>query len=247
MEREDISGTKVVLLDIEGTTTPIDFVHKTLFSYASENIEAFMERNYGKPEVSDSLKELHQLFDSDKGEKKPEEWVLSLDKRDVPPASEYCRWLIAHDSKAGPMKALQGLVWEEGYRSGKLNGEVYPDVPNAMERWKDQGKRICIYSSGSTLAQRLIYGSTRFGDLTRFISNFYDTAVGNKREDRSYSNIAEREGIGPEYFLFLSDVPEELDAAERAGMKTILVMRESEERRNPGDHSFIRDFTDLFP
>lgn len=246
MESADLTGIRVILLDIEGTTTPIAFVHKALFTYAAENIEGFLERNYERPEIWESIRDLHVLYEDDSEDRMPSEWILTQSESDIAATSEYFRWLISKDSKAGAMKALQGHVWEEGFRSGNLRGEVYPDVPAAMERWINQGKRICIYSSGSTLAQRLIYSSTEFGDLTEYISNFYDTSVGHKRDEKSYSNIAKSENVLAGSILFLSDVSEELDAAERAGMKTILVDRDSNVEMKNYTHTTIKDFEELF-
>ncbi len=247
MEGKDLPGAKVVLLDIEGTTTPIDFVHKTLFDYARENTEEFLKRSYGDPEVRNIVFDLNKLHEQSGKDRKPEVWDFSGSKKDIDAAAEFCRWLISIDSKAGPLKALQGLVWEEGFRSGMLSGVVYPDVPAAMQRWREQGRRICIYSSGSTRAQKLIFGSTQQGDLTKHLNCFYDTAVGNKREAQSYRNIAEKEGIPAENFLFLSDVREELDAAQEAGMMVMLVVRGSSAVENAPGIGIVHDFEGIFP
>ena len=39
---------KAILLDIEGTTTPIDFVHKNLFPFAKEKMADFVKTNLAK-------------------------------------------------------------------------------------------------------------------------------------------------------------------------------------------------------
>jgi len=73
------------------------------------------------------------------------------------------------DRKSTGLKSLQGRIWEEGYRSGALRGEVFADVPRAFERWRRQGRDIAIFSSGSVLAQKLLFASTPAGDLTSHI------------------------------------------------------------------------------
>ena len=69
------------------------------------------------------------------------------------------------DRKSGPLKALQGRIWEEGYVTGALKGEVYADVRDAFRRWTASGRRIAIFSSGSVLAQQLLFGRSSAGDL----------------------------------------------------------------------------------
>src|SRR5688572_31886471 len=96
------------------------------------------------------------------------------------------------DSKSPGLKALQGMIWQEGYASGELHGVVFDDVPKALKRWRAAGIRAAIYSSGSVLAQKLIFGTTQFGDLTPLFDGFFDTAVGPKRDANSYRMIARR-------------------------------------------------------
>ena len=131
----------------------------------------------------------------------------------------YVEWLMDRDRKSPGLKLLQGRIWEGGYRAGVLKGEVFSDVPPALQRWRDAGLDVAIYSSGSELAQRLIFGSTAYGDLTRFISRFFDTAVGAKGAPASYRRIAAELGRAPDRLLFISDVTTELDAASAGGMR----------------------------
>ena len=137
----------------------------------------------------------------------------------------YVHWLMDRDSKSTGLKALQGRIWEEGYRRGELRGEVYDDVPAAFRRWRDEGRRIAIFSSGSVLAQRLLFSHSTVGDLTPFIDAHFDTTTGPKRQPDSYTLIAGRLGLPPRSVLFASDVAEELDAARAAGMETALCAR----------------------
>jgi enolase-phosphatase E1 len=215
---------RVVLLDIEGTTTPIEFVHRTLFGYARENLRSFLEANQRNPAVRHcigALKAQHHVDDSEK--RTPPKWLAG--DSEIASATEYGLWLIDSDSKVPPLKTLQGLIWQEGYRSGKLSGQVYPDIPRAFAGWRRQGKEISIYSSGSELAQRLLFATTQFGDLTPYIRNFFDTRVGAKTAADSYRRIASLTKRPEEQFLFLSDAIAELKAAQSVGFQTRLVLR----------------------
>ena len=144
-------------------------------------------------------------------------------------AVAYIHWLMDRDRKSTPLKAIQGRIWREGYEAGELLGEVFDDVPPAFERWRRQNKLICIYSSGSALAQKLLFAHTAAGDLTDYIYRYFDTTVGHKIEARSYLRIAEELQTAPANTVFISDAVAELDAAGAAGMKTVLALR-------PGNH-----------
>jgi enolase-phosphatase E1 len=129
------------------------------------------------------------------------------------------------DRKSTPLKSLQGKIWEEGYRSGELRSQVFDDVPPAFERWNKEQKLVCIYSSGSVLAQKLLFAYTNAGDLTKYIFNYFDTTIGSKVESGSYLAIAGRLGLPPAEIVFASDVVAELDAAHAAGLRTVCVVR----------------------
>jgi enolase-phosphatase E1 len=236
----------VILLDIEGTTTPIDFVHQTLFAYAKENFGAFLRANDSHQEVRKCVASLktQRAVDDSEG-RRPPAWLAGDDESQIASAVEYGLWLIDRDSKIGSLKALQGLIWQEGYRAGKLKGQVYSDVPPAFKRWHGQGKDISLYSSGSELAQRLLFGTTESGDLTRFINAFFDTRVGPKTSADSYKRIAIEKGKAPEEFLFLSDTCAELDAARVAGMQTAQLVRVADNKTPSGGHSILHNLDAL--
>ncbi len=199
-----------VVLDIEGTTTSIDFATDVLYPYARERLPNFVRQHRGEPEVSAIMDEARDAG----GVWNDEAVVVRM-----------CHWM-ERDQKVTPLKTLQGLIWEEGYRSGELVSHLYPDVAPALRNWHAQGIRLYIYSSGSTHAQQLIYGHTIAGDLTPLISGYFDTRIGHKREVGSYRHIAEAIGVPPPGILFLSDVREELDAAREAGWQTVWLVRE---------------------
>lgn len=217
------TGVRVVLLDIEGTTTPIAFVHDVLFSYATAHARAFLERRWETPEVAEIVSMLAAEHAADVAARHtPRVWPHPAALDDV---AGYVLWLIERDRKSPGLKRLQGLIWESGYRAGELRGEMFDDVPQAIAGWHAQGLRIAIYSSGSELAQRLIFSTTSRGDLTVMMSAFFDTRVGAKTDAASYTRVAAQLQCAPGEVLFVSDVAAELIAAQDAGMQVALAMR----------------------
>ncbi|AMQ87826.1 acireductone synthase [Marinobacter sp. LQ44] len=206
---------RVVLTDIEGTTSSISFVHDVLFPYASKHLPDFIRANHHTtPAVAEQL----ALVAEKSG----------VDSKDVEGLIEVLQTWISEDRKEGPLKALQGMVWEQGYHSGELKGDLYPDAADYLQRWHDRGLRLFVYSSGSVKAQKLIFGFSNEGDFTPFFSGYFDTGVGGKKEAQSYRNILAELGVEPATVLFLSDVEDELAAAEEAGLKTVWLVRDGE-------------------
>jgi enolase-phosphatase E1 len=233
-------GVRALVLDVEGTTTPVAFVYQVLFPFARERAGSFLERSCATPECRAALAQL-------RAERAAETAFDSGHVDDSDPSSNlpYIAWLMDRDRKSPGLKALQGLIWQEGFRSGELRGEVYADVPPAFERWSSGAKAIFIYSSGSVLAQQLLFGSTGAGDLTRFLTGHFDTAVGPKTAADSYRAIAQRVGMHPEDLLFVSDVRAELDAARGAGLQTALCVRSGSVNPESGGHAVITTFDDI--
>ena len=157
----------------------------------------------------------------------------------------YVHWLMDRDRKSTGLKSLQGKIWEEGYRSGDLKGEVYPDVLPAMERWRKQGIDVAIFSSGSVQAQRSLFRNSVAGDLTRFIRAYFDTTTGPKTELESYVRIAAALERSLSEILFVSDVVAELDAARAAGMRTALCVRAVASAPPTGGHAVVHAFDQL--
>lgn len=212
---------KAVLLDIEGTTTPIDFVHQTLFPFARGRTATFVEENFAT--LADEIKSLKIEHAEDYAE---EFYVKEFDETAPDSISNYLKFLINEDRKSTALKSIQGKIWQAGYEAGELKSEVFADVPRAFERWREHGKTIAIYSSGSILAQKLIFRYSNCGDLTEFISGYFDTNIGGKKDAASYEKIATALNFSAAEIIFVSDVRAELDAAKSAGMQTILAIRE---------------------
>lgn len=203
-----------ILTDIEGTTTDIDFVHQVLFPYSFEKLPAFIRANASEPTVEQALTQTRQtLLEESMPAANLEDLIVGL-----------LTW-IKSDRKHPALKQLQGLIWREGYESGGFKGHVYSDVLPALERWKQKGYGLGIYSSGSVAAQKLLFGFSEYGDLNGYFTYNFDTAVGHKREVASYQNIATQLALPPEDILFLSDIEEELDAAQAAGMQCLQLLR----------------------
>ncbi len=208
---------KAILLDIEGTTTPIDFVHKTLFPYAKQRIREYVAANWSS--ITEELRMLKEERSADDAYQQP------FDESSPTSVSDYLEFLIDSDRKSTPLKSLQGKIWQQGYEAGDLRSAIYEDVPPALKAWHDNGLQIAIYSSGSVLAQKLIFRYSDHGDLSSFISEYFDTNIGHKREDQSYAVIAKKLARLPGEILFISDVVPELDAAAAAGLMTALSVR----------------------
>lgn len=205
---------RVVLMDVEGTTTSISFVQEVLFPYSRRNLARFVAEHRDRPEVAVQLEKARRTVLEETGVDPGEEGVANL----------LLRW-IAEDRKHPALKALQGMIWKHGYTSGAYTAHLYQDVKPCWEDWKSRGLTMAIYSSGSVQAQQLLFRHTRFGDLTGLLSQYFDTNSGPKREAQSYLIIAGALGLEPERVLFLSDVVEELDAAAAAGMRTTQLVR----------------------
>lgn len=213
-----------LLLDIEGTTTPISFVYDVLFPYARSRVGQFLYQHQNDPEIQDALRSLESENRAEMADDVPS--LANSPRQDfVRKAAGYCLWLMSRDRKSTPLKIIQGRIWEQGFRSGELRGEVFPDVPDAFRRWQSENRRIAIYSSGSVLAQQLLFGHSKYGDLTAYISFFFDTEVGPKRAVKSYLRISQELKCRTEEILFVSDMLEEIHAARQAVFQTALSIR----------------------
>jgi enolase-phosphatase E1 len=212
--------TKVILLDIEGTTTPIDFVYQVLFPYARKHLPSYLTEHWQDMQADIAQLQTEHARDEQQGLQPP-----ALNSAQLESVVAYLHWLMDQDRKSTPLKSLQGKVWEIGYKRGELKSQMFADVPQAFVNWQQEGKRIAIFSSGSVLAQKLLFTYTESGDLSGFISGWFDTTVGAKREAESYRRIAQELQCEPYKVAFISDVTAELAAAQEAGMQTFLALR----------------------
>jgi len=227
--------TRAILTDIEGTTSSISFVRDVLFPYARRALPGFVRAHGDEAEV-------RRWLDAVATE------VGGLCQDDM--IVETLQGWIDQDRKHTALKALQGLVWEAGYRQADFTAPIYPDAAQTLQRWHALGLPLYVYSSGSVPAQKLFFGHSDAGDLTGLFSGWFDTEVGGKRDADSYSRIAQAMGVEPHAILFLSDVVEELDAARAAGMQTVLVDRPADyPQPRQGDaahgHTHVASFLEI--
>jgi len=202
---------KAVVTDIEGTTTSLSFVKDVLFPYARARMDAFIRSHADEPQVQEQLLAVCKEV----GKELPQEEIIR----------QLLQW-IDEDRKITPLKALQGMIWEAGYKNADYTGHVYADAAVNLKKWHTQGIKLYVFSSGSVQAQKLIYGYSDAGDLTPLFGGYFDTRIGSKRETSAYQHIIEAIGEPADSVLFLSDIKEELDAARQAGMQTVWLVRD---------------------
>lgn len=225
-----------ILTDIEGTTSSIDFVKTVLFPYAAQALPAYLRQYGDRPEVAAELATVRQLLGQ------PDATLEGV-------TQQLLDW-IAADQKITPLKTLQGLIWQQGFVDHVYTAHLYADAYSGLKAWHDQGLNLYVYSSGSIFAQKLFFGHSDYGDLTPWFSGFFDTTTGPKRDPASYHAIAQTIGLPAARILFLSDVPEELDAAQSVGMQTTWLVRpddrpSTEAERAASVHPWVTSFADI--
>lgn len=219
---------KLILLDIEGTVSPLAFVHDVMFPYARRHAATWLGAHWGHEVIAQLARD-----------------AGTASFRNEIEAEAAVHRLMDADAKVTGLKQLQGLIWEEGFRSGDLRSTLFDDVVPALDRWHENGREIRIYSSGSIHAQKLFFAHTTEGDLTPRFSGYYDTTTGSKRESASYTAIAADGGLPAHEILFISDLVDELNAARNAGMITALTIRPGNKPAPPNDHPAIHSFTEI--
>ncbi len=219
---------KAIVTDIEGTTSSLAFVKDVLFPYAREHLPDFVRKHQNDAKVATLMEDARSLAGAE------------LDNEQL--ITQFIDW-IDRDQKITPLKSLQGLIWDAGYRQGDFNGHIYEDAARNLKKWKEAGYALYVYSSGSVHAQKLLFGHTEYGDLTPLFAGFFDTRVGAKQETDSYRAIAGEIGLPAEEILFLSDIAAELDAAREAGMKTCQLLREN--AKDCKKHPKAGDFAEI--
>ncbi len=222
---------KIILTDIEGTTSAISFVHDVLFPYAARHMASFVQSHAEDDAVSEQLDAVAQESGRDRDDVKA--LIIQL-----------LEW-IEEDRKITPLKALQGMIWKQGFEEGAFTGHVYQDAEENLRRWHEKGFTLYIYSSGSVEAQKLMFGHSDFGNLTPLFSGYFDTQVGGKKEVQSYQNIVTALGVDAGSILFLSDVLAELDAAQAAGLQTAHLVRGEQSSETSAAHPVARDFNEV--
>lgn len=250
-----------VVLDIEGTTCPVNFVSDVLFPYARQNLVPFLTRHQSEEPIRNLLEEVQTHLQQDpspiaealRSEAPGTVISLSTDAqanqgRETLHLATLCRyldWLIQTDRKITPLKDLQGSIWEEGYRKGDLIAPLFVDVPRALQRWHSKGIKVSVYSSGSVHAQKLLYAHTQSGDYRQFFSQWFDTRTGAKNDPQSYRRIASLLETKTENTLFISDALAEIVAADQAGMEAIFSRRPGNPQQDPQQFQSVQSFDEL--
>lgn len=244
-----LHDARVVILDIEGTTTPVRFVYDVLFPYARAHVATYLQREQHSGPCRAAVALLREELDASVAAQNVGAAETGT-ARALRPAVDsaaivgFVHRLMDLDRKSRGLKMLQGLIWQDGYQSGEIRGEVFDDVAPALERWQTGGLRVHIYSSGSVLAQQLLFRTSKAGDLTKFLTGYFDTAVGPKTSPDSYRAIVEKAGVAAAQTLFVSDVAGELDAARSAGLRTALCERGAASGQ-AGAHPVIQTFDEI--
>jgi enolase-phosphatase E1 len=243
-----IAGARDILLDIEGTITPISFVHDVLFPYSRSQLRSFLAKEFRSNDVIDDLARLREEHEVDRSQNmEPPPLVDGAGDDEMESIVAYVNWLIDRDRKSIGLKSLQGKIWKRGYFDGTLKAPLFADVAPALEHWHKAGLRVSIFSSGSLLAQKLLFAHTQAGDLTPLIDDYFDTGVGSKTNVESYRRIAAALRLPTREIVFISDVVAELDAAQAAGIVTRLCVRPGNQILSfPGSHQIIQGFDEIW-
>ena len=237
---------RAIVLDIEGTTCPVNFVSQTLFPFAQKNIKAALRQRSNNIEI-DAL--VHEAITEWRSDLDLTSQTMLRQTRQKPPSTEeveeYLQHLIRSDRKSTALKQLQGIIWEKGYSSGELRSPLFSDVRPQLDAWKRNGISLAVYSSGSIQAQKLLYAHTHEGDITDRFCHWFDTRTGHKLNQQSYKIIAQKLGVQSNQALFISDHPGECDAAQQSGMNTVFCIREGNPHQDPGNHSVAQQLCDI--
>jgi enolase-phosphatase E1 len=240
-----VTQPRLYLLDVEGTTSPISLVTEQLFPFARRHLKKFVLDHVDEAGVRADLALLVEERAEERDAEAPPvepEWDVA---DDAEPGIAYLLWLMDRDRKSTALKSLQGKIWKAGFEAGELVGTVFEDVPEALARWS-RAARVAIYSSGSVEAQQLLFRHSSAGDLTAYLSGYFDTRVGAKGAAESYRAIAAATGVATDEMLFVSDVVRELDAAREAGCATRLSIRAGNQPvPDAKGHTVIRSFAEI--
>jgi len=236
-----------ILLDIEGTTTPIQFVYHALFPFSRAHLKDYLRDNADSEELRRDLLMLREEHRDDMANGlAPPKWVDEPPDAQIESVAHYVFWLMDRDRKSTALKSLQGKIWQQGYLRGELKGQVFDDVPLALKDWKKRNLDVRIFSSGSALAQKLLFAHTEVGDLSHFLCGYFDTNMGSKTDPESYRRIAAKFQLPASEVLFISDMTAELDAAECAGMQTLLCVRPGNlPQPEKHGHGIISSFSEI--
>ncbi len=221
---------QAVVTDIEGTTSSISFVKDVLFPYAKKHLAQYVNDNSHIEEVK---KQLDLVAGSCEIPTNNTEQIIQ----------QLLDW-IESDTKATPLKTLQGMIWKQGYENSDYQAHMYDDAVRLLNLWQQNNIPLYVYSSGSVLAQKLFFKYSCAGNLLPLFKDHFDTHIGHKQDQQSYAAIQKKIGIAASKILFLSDIIEELDAAKQAGFQTCHVIRDTPGQSIPA-HPWVSSFQEI--
>ena len=152
-----MATVRAILVDIEGTTSSISFVKDVLFPYARERLPAFVTTHSDRPEVQ------HWLHEAAK-----EAGLVAASEHEI--IELLIGWIDA-DRKSTALKALQGMIWADGYREREFHAHIYPDAARCLRAWHARQKLHVFPRAGST--QKLLFANTEAGDLSDVFSGYF--------------------------------------------------------------------------
>ena len=236
-----------LLLDIEGTTCPVNFVSEALFPFAKRELSTYLHKNRQNGNQNQTIQKAKKEWAEDQSVKsvqlKRQADLQQISEADA--LTQYLEHLIIIDKKSTALKDIQGQIWELGYSNGELKAELFPETVECLQQWHRQGITLSVYSSGSIHAQKLLYRNTLEGNFETLFSHWFDTHTGPKKASQSYSTIANQLNSSPENIWFVSDNGEECDAARKAGLKTLFSLRDGNPDQDPRDHKVIQSLREV--
>lgn len=230
-----LDSFQTFLFDIEGTVVPISFVHEVLFPYSKRKLKEYLNENPLSEYLFSRLK--NEYIQDNMNKIYTNELDFSAES-----ITKYLSFLISIDRKSSVLKEVQGEIWRVGYESGEVQSNFFQDTVPFFESIKNKGKNIYIYSSGSILAQKLIFGYSTQGNLNPLISGYFDTGVGHKRNPDSYRKILESLAISPNEICFFTDIQEEAEAAFSIGISCFLMEREGNAKIEQPKFQLLKSF-----
>ena len=156
---------RVILTDIEGTTSSISFVKNVLFPYARQALPGFVAEHGQDPDVRRWL----DAVATEIGGACQDSLVV-----------ETLQGWIDQDRKHTALKALQGRIWDAGYRRGDYTAHFYPEVTAVLKGWHASGLPLYVYSSGSVPVSATPATSARWcraGSIPKSAASVRPTAI----------------------------------------------------------------------
>ncbi|XP_061850113.1 enolase-phosphatase E1 isoform X2 [Colius striatus] len=228
---------------------------ETLFPYIKDNVKEYLRAHWEEEECQQDVGLLRKQaqedssldgavpipLESGSGEEELEQVIQAV--------VDNVHWQMSLDRKTTALKQLQGHMWRAAYATGQVKGEIFKDVVPAIQKWRQAGMKVYIYSSGSIEAQKLLFRYSTEGDILELFDGHFDTKIGSKVQSESYRRIAASIGYATNNILFLTDLPREASAAEEADTHVAVVIRPGNAGLTDDEKSYyslISSFTELF-